>query len=100
VVGLEKSDNRTLENSSGRYPTRRTFGIHPLCRISSIKVVQQNITMRNNGTMNSQYCTYASFKKFNKNIWNENHKEHWYWFPTHVVKELEKDLHSGSTCQS
>jgi hypothetical protein len=54
VVGLEKSDNRTLENSSGRYPTQRTFGIHPLCRISSIKVVQQNITRRNNGTMSSQ----------------------------------------------
>jgi hypothetical protein len=46
--------NRTLENSSGRYPTRRTFGIHPLCRISSIKDVQQNITTRNNGTMSSQ----------------------------------------------
>ncbi len=29
----------------------------------------------------------------------QNHKEHWYWFPTHVVKELEKDLPSGSTHQ-
>jgi hypothetical protein len=37
------------------------------------------------------------------NIWNENHKEHWYWFSMHLgkelEKELEKDLHSGSTRQ-
>ncbi len=78
VVGLEKSDNATLEKQFRKRSDWQNF-----CNSFSvqdvIKVQRTNITTRNNGTRNSQLCTQVSDLI---KVQQGHHKEQWYYeFP-------------------